>query len=69
MSSTIATHGVMFWVLSSIIIIAQSDTIKIEYVIGWSKKISLSNYFLSEVIFPSLYPFSGTFFRDFFGKN
>ena len=31
----------MVWVLSSVIIIAQSDNRNIEYVIVWLKKISL----------------------------
>ena len=31
----------MVWALSFIIIIAQSDNIKIEYVNGWLKKISM----------------------------
>ena len=30
----------MVWVLSPVIIIAQSDGVNIEYVIGWLKKIS-----------------------------
>ena len=37
MSSTTAT---LVYGMSSFIIIAQSDIIKIEYVIGWLKKIS-----------------------------
>ena len=40
MSLTAATHG-NGRVPSSIIIITQSDTVKIEYVNVWSKKISL----------------------------
>ena len=31
----------MVWVLSPVIIIPQSDTVNIEYVIGWLKKIGL----------------------------
>ena len=64
MSSITAMHG-HGWVLSSVIIIAQSDTINTEYVIGRLKKKARVGYFLSKVIFPSLYPFSGNFSETF----
>ena len=54
----------MVRVLSSVIVIAQSDTINVEYVIVWLKKISLE-----QLLFPTLYSFSGAFYRDFLEKN
>ena len=44
MSLTTAMHSYDV-VLSSVIIIAESDTRNIEYVIGWLKKISLEQLF------------------------
>ena len=51
----------MIWVLSSVIIIGQSDTRNIEYVIRWLKKISLERllfeygtYFRVSIFIPVL---------------
>ena len=52
MISRTATYGDGVRALSSVIIIAQSDSIK--YVIGLSKKISLEKLLLRKVLFPSL---------------
>ena len=55
---------VMVSVLSSVIIISQSDTRNIEYVIGWLKKILLEKLLLELDIFFRVYLFSGTFFKN-----
>ena len=41
MSSTVATHGNAVRVLSSVFIIAKSDTGNIEYLISWLQKKSI----------------------------
>ena len=55
MSSTAATHGDAVRVLSSVFIIVQNDTrnrVSNELV---AEKNVLNSYFLSKVLFPSLY--------------
>ena len=51
-------------VLSSVIIIGQSDTRSIEYVIGLLKKITLEELLFEWGTFFRVYLFSGTFFKD-----
>ena len=53
MSSTTATHSDVVRLLSSVSVIAQSDSRNREYLISWLQKKVLNSYFLSEVLFPS----------------
>ena len=59
----------MVWVLSSIIIIAQSETWKIEYGIAWLKKISLEQLLFEWGNFSKPLSFLSYSFQRLFGKN
>ena len=60
---------VMVWVLPSIIIIAQSDTITIEYIIVWLKKISLEQLLFELGNIPKPLSFWRYFFPRLFWKE